>query len=652
MGAICYKEKKVISRIGTLTQNDRVLMNKLEDYIGKTIIQDSFFNKDDINDSAYNQLKKKELSELTEYFNSKQADFSVQIKNYLNRKSNNLLLDEDVERKKDNRNIQLLNEKIVILENSKDIYKNKVLGEIKKINENTNSFQINYLTIMLVGKSGVGKSTLINKFLKLSGKNRAKTGTGNFQTTNIKSYQSNAVPFLRLIDTRGIELNIQYGADAIKKDAELFIRNQISQGDINNFVHCFWYCITGNRFEQAEIDLLMSLKSSYDDNKIPIIIVYTQATDDNTISEMIKYIKEHHIEGHFIKVLADRKKLTNGTYLESFGLDNLLSETIKKCQKALKGEMRTVMADNIGLHIQKILIEENKKIKQYIKKKIITDFINDYKKKEDEEFINYIMEIYKKNIIYFLNKDMSNESINLFMNSVFIIMTKGFIDYYKNNVDNIIQDDLPKIAYKCLDMQAITEKECGTNISIYNRRTHKEFIDSTKKFFQDNFYYVAQKIYFHFLFVNEYLYKSFETLSNNIIANLLKENNIKGIVSKCYLKKFNQFKERIKVQEPLLIKAINDTNDKNEENEEENEDNHLNNQPAPINNNGGNTNTNYINNNYNDINYNVNLNDEEIENQSENIEEEEYPEESQIYNIQNNNENIKSQENENYYDKP
>ena len=161
------------------------------------------------------------------------------------------------------------------------------MREIKKINENTNSFQINYLTVMLVGKSGVGKSTLINKFLKLSGKNKAKTGTGNFQTTTIKSYQSNAVPFLRLIDTRGIELNIQYGAEAIKKDAELFIRNQITQGDINNFVHCFWYCITGNRFEQAEIDLLRSLKSSYDDNKIPIIIVYTQATDDHTISEMI-----------------------------------------------------------------------------------------------------------------------------------------------------------------------------------------------------------------------------------------------------------------------------------------------------------------------------------------------------------------------------
>ena len=49
--------------------------------------------------------------------------------------------------------------------------------------------------------------------------------------------------------------------------------------------------------------------------------------------------------------MADRKKLTNGSYLEAFGLDKLLTETLKKCKPALKGEMRTVMADNIGLYI-------------------------------------------------------------------------------------------------------------------------------------------------------------------------------------------------------------------------------------------------------------------------------------------------------------
>ena len=50
----------------------------------------------------------------------------------------------------------------------------------KKIEKNENSYKIEYLTVMLVGKSGVGKSTLINSVLKLNKNGRAKTGTGQF----------------------------------------------------------------------------------------------------------------------------------------------------------------------------------------------------------------------------------------------------------------------------------------------------------------------------------------------------------------------------------------------------------------------------------------------------------------------------------------
>ena len=93
-------------------------------------------------------------------------------------------------------------------ENGANIYEEKIKREINNINENENCFKIDNLTIMLVGKRGVGKSTLINQFLKLEGSKKAKTGVGSFQTTIITSYENASVPFLRLIDTRGIELNI------------------------------------------------------------------------------------------------------------------------------------------------------------------------------------------------------------------------------------------------------------------------------------------------------------------------------------------------------------------------------------------------------------------------------------------------------------
>ena len=55
-------------------------------------------------------------------------------------------------------------------------YKKKIENEIAIINDNQKSFEINYLTIMLLGVSGVGKTTLINKILNV----HAKSGGGSF----------------------------------------------------------------------------------------------------------------------------------------------------------------------------------------------------------------------------------------------------------------------------------------------------------------------------------------------------------------------------------------------------------------------------------------------------------------------------------------
>ena len=150
------------------------------------------------------------------------------------------------------------------------------------------------------------------------------------------------------------------------------------------------------------MDLLKALRGSYGENKIPIIFVYTQAIDDNTISEMSRHIKASNIEGEFIKVLAKRKKLTNVNYLDSFGLSEILKEKLNKLKKALKGEMRTVMVDNISKHIRNILKGDNSHIKNYINEKAILDFIKEYKIKTDDEFIDYILKMYRNKAFFII----------------------------------------------------------------------------------------------------------------------------------------------------------------------------------------------------------------------------------------------------------
>ena len=131
----------------------------------------------------------------------------------------------------------------------------------------------NFLNIILVGPLGVGKSTLINAILDTN----VQTGFGDPQTQNIEFISSEKIPFLRLIDSKGIEKNITSGITKTFENIKKFIRSQIETKKYDNFIHIIWYCWTGDRLEKDEVDFLTNLSKQYSLEKLPVIIVYTNA---------------------------------------------------------------------------------------------------------------------------------------------------------------------------------------------------------------------------------------------------------------------------------------------------------------------------------------------------------------------------------------
>ena len=103
-----------------------------------------------------------------------------------------------------------------------------------------------------------------------------------------------------VIDTRGIELSDAFNADNVGINASLFIQKQLEQNNINNFVHCIWYCISSGRFQGKEIELVNNLIHS----KIPLIIVMTQSDNIKKVKNMKNKIKEKGFDG-IIDVLAE-----------------------------------------------------------------------------------------------------------------------------------------------------------------------------------------------------------------------------------------------------------------------------------------------------------------------------------------------------------
>ena len=531
--------------------NSSEVENLYNEYTQTKHIVSHFYDIKDPKDPTYNILKLEEKEILSKYLESTRNNFV----NLFNAK----LLRAQIRIDEINKLVKEFIEK----EDGESAFQYKIEECIKKIEKNPKDYEIKYLTVMLVGKSGVGKSTLINEVLKLEGNEKAQIGTGQFVTVKYQEYSSDSLEFLKLIDTRGIELNKNYGADEVKREASKFIEERKETNDPNKFVQCIWYCITGNRFEQVEQNLLTSLRTTYGESKIPIILIYTQATDKTAIDEMKEYIKKINIEVNFIEVLAKRKELVqNQGALEPFGIDELIKETLKKCKKALNGEMFSVITESISKKIIEMLEKQNFSDKDYITRMMKLSFINNFGACANKEtFLHFIIHLLGFNIkIFFEKKELKvNENCTeIFLNSdLFINFIYLMINEYENIADNLIEPMLDIKAREFIDLQVDVQKKCQKEISFKNQRKINDFRINIKDFLIDNYHLIAQKLIINYIFRNIFgkITNEFVNQFNFLTRKILQRDKNKELIKDCFMIKFSDFENRLNSYQSALYKS-------------------------------------------------------------------------------------------------
>lgn len=199
---------------------------------------------------------------------------------------------------------------------------------------------LGHSTIIVTGKTGVGKSTLINAVFS---KDVAETGVGKPITNEIKEYSLEDFP-ISIIDTIGLELE---RFEEIKNKLIDEITRRRNDPDPTKHVNVCWYCITQGlgRIEPAEISFVNELSKF-----VKIIVVLTQYYDVNDEPSFCRKVEKvlYHSDIKVIKLVAQTK-----FGVPAYGLDKLVEITESLLPEAQKKAFAAAQKISIDLKIKK-----------------------------------------------------------------------------------------------------------------------------------------------------------------------------------------------------------------------------------------------------------------------------------------------------------
>ncbi len=185
--------------------------------------------------------------------------------------------------------------------------------------------------VLVVGNSGVGKSTLINAVL---GEDCAVTGYGDFGSTeHITIHENDDVPF-RLIDTVGFTPEMKWknkGIKAVQKWAKEMNKTEDEKGEIN----LIWFCVDGTsrRLFPETIEHLISATSAW--RSVPVVVVITKSYAKPERDENIAMVREAFAAHKgkvnrpraILPVVAQIFVIDDDAYAAPYGITDLIDVT-------------------------------------------------------------------------------------------------------------------------------------------------------------------------------------------------------------------------------------------------------------------------------------------------------------------------------------
>jgi hypothetical protein len=277
------------------------------------------------------------------------------------------------------------------------------------------------------------------------------------------------------------------------------------------------------RLENVEINLLKKLSEQYTLDKLPVIIVYTNAISPDDVEKAKEYIKSENIKNDFIDILAVEKTIFSGEPVKPHGLDKLIELSIKSSMSAVNSSCYEGLLRELRKNVEETLDSLMNKIKEKINIEI-EDMISEMNKECNIEDLNLKLTKIFIDIFYyfiFLTPNIEIEEKNGY--KAIIKTNVGDLDYTissstMSNIYTFIKDYLNEILN-------IYEKNLKKLVEKYK----KELLDEVK-IFKMNFIIEKGKL--------------FSSQNQNAMENALEcdiFNNISKIAKTTALKNFFRY---------------------------------------------------------------------------------------------------------------
>lgn len=185
--------------------------------------------------------------------------------------------------------------------------------------------------VLVIGNSGVGKSTLINSVL---GDEKAKTGYGSSGTTDkLEIYESEEIPF-RIIDTIGFEpsfIKEHKAINAVKK----WSKDSAKEGKENSEINVIWFCVEGTTSKLFPKTIKDLSKATAMWKTVPIVVVITKSYSVPERELNIKMVKDafamqkRHLKNlkDIVPVVASIYTLNDTAFAAPEGITELIDVT-------------------------------------------------------------------------------------------------------------------------------------------------------------------------------------------------------------------------------------------------------------------------------------------------------------------------------------